>query len=72
MPRELPGGTRHFAGREAVLAAVGGLLDHETGVDAPPTVVISAIGGTAGMGKTGLRCGGSTRWRTGSPTRSCT
>ena len=52
VPRELPAGVRHFTGRERELAALTGLLDE------PPAgrgiVVISAIGGTAGVGKTAL------------------
>jgi DNA-binding SARP family transcriptional activator len=52
VPRELPGGTRHFTGRADELAALTGLLDQAG--DEPPTVVISAIGGTAGVGKTAL------------------
>jgi DNA-binding SARP family transcriptional activator len=54
VPRELPGGIRHFTGREAELAALSGLLDQQAGEDAPAAVVISAIGGTAGVGKTAL------------------
>jgi DNA-binding SARP family transcriptional activator/tetratricopeptide (TPR) repeat protein len=54
VPRELPAPVRHFTGRAAELAALSGLLDQEAGEDAPPTVVISAIGGTAGVGKTAL------------------
>jgi tetratricopeptide (TPR) repeat protein/transcriptional regulator with XRE-family HTH domain len=40
-----------FVGRQGELAALTGLLD-QTG--SPPAVVISAIGGTAGVGKTAL------------------
>jgi len=54
VPRELPRGIRDFTGREAELVALSGLLDPEAGENAPPTVVISAIGGTAGVGKTAL------------------
>jgi DNA-binding SARP family transcriptional activator len=50
VPRELPAGIRHFTGRGAELKELTALLDH-TG-DETPTVVISAIGGTAGVGKT--------------------
>jgi tetratricopeptide (TPR) repeat protein/transcriptional regulator with XRE-family HTH domain len=53
IPRELPAAVGHFTGREAELAALTRLLgqddEHRTG-----TVVISAIGGTAGVGKTAL------------------
>jgi DNA-binding SARP family transcriptional activator/tetratricopeptide (TPR) repeat protein len=51
-PRQLPAGTGHFVGREAELAALTGMLDRTAG--AGSTVVISAIGGTAGVGKTAL------------------
>src|SRR5215469_4413986 len=54
VPRELPCGIRDFTGRETELVALNELLDQEAGDDAPPTVVISAIGGTAGVGKTAL------------------
>jgi DNA-binding SARP family transcriptional activator/tetratricopeptide (TPR) repeat protein len=57
VPRELPGTVPHFVGRAAELAALTALLDqadHQT----PGTVVISAIGGTAGVGKTAL----AVRW----------
>ena len=43
----------HFTGRAAELAALTGLLG-EAGPTVPGTVVISAIGGTAGVGKTAL------------------
>ena len=43
----------HFAGRDSELAALTGLLDR-AGEQAPGAVVISAIGGTAGVGKTAL------------------
>ncbi len=48
-PRQLPAAVRHFAGRDAELAALAGEL-----ADAAGTVVISAVGGTAGIGKTTL------------------
>ena len=48
-PRQLPAAVRHFAGRKAELAALAGQL-----ADVAGTVVISAIGGTAGIGKTAL------------------
>jgi DNA-binding SARP family transcriptional activator/tetratricopeptide (TPR) repeat protein len=51
-PRELPG-TAHFVGREGELATLTGLLD-QADKEAPGTVVISAVGGTAGVGKTAL------------------
>ena len=48
-PRQLPAAVRHFAGREAELAALAGQV-----ADAGGTVVISAVSGTAGIGKTAL------------------
>ena len=55
--RQLPAGVPHFAGRAAELAALTGVLD-QPGQAGPATVVISAIGGTAGVGKTAL----AVRW----------
>jgi tetratricopeptide (TPR) repeat protein len=52
-PRQLPASARHFSGRAAELAVLDQLLA-ESGPDVPGTVVISAIGGTAGVGKTAL------------------
>ena len=49
VPRELPGLVRNFTGREGELAALSALADQ-----APGPVVISVIGGTAGVGKTAL------------------
>ena len=49
VPRQLPAAAWHFVGREAELAALAGQL-----ADAAGTVVISAVGGTAGIGKTAL------------------
>ncbi len=53
IPRELPAGVRHFTGRAGELAALTGLLSSADG-QGPGTVVVSAIGGTAGVGKTAL------------------
>jgi len=53
VPRQLPAAVPDFFGRAAELAALTGLLD-QVGAGAPGTVVISAIGGTAGVGKTAL------------------
>ena len=53
VPRELPGAVRHFTGRETELAALTALIE-QTSEKLPGTVVISAIGGTAGVGKTAL------------------
>jgi DNA-binding SARP family transcriptional activator len=53
VPRQLPGAVAHFTGRSAELARLSQLLD-QAACQAPGTVVISAIGGTAGVGKTAL------------------
>jgi tetratricopeptide (TPR) repeat protein/transcriptional regulator with XRE-family HTH domain len=52
-PRQLPAAVADFTGRAAELAALTAMLD-QAGASAPGTVVISAIGGTAGVGKTAL------------------
>lgn len=52
VPRQLPPGTGHFTGRRKELALLTGLLDRAGGM--PGAVVISAIDGTAGVGKTAL------------------
>jgi DNA-binding SARP family transcriptional activator len=57
VPRQLPGIAANFTGRAAELAALDGML-REAGDEEPGTVVISAIGGTAGVGKTAL----AVRW----------
>ena len=58
IPRQLPASVRHFAGRAGELKVLSGLLDETawaTGhADRAGTVVISAIGGMAGIGKTAL------------------
>jgi tetratricopeptide (TPR) repeat protein len=51
-PRHLPAAVAHFAGRSGELAVLTGLLRGRAGTGG--TVVISAIGGTAGVGKTAL------------------
>jgi DNA-binding SARP family transcriptional activator len=51
IPWELPPGVWHFTGRAGELTALTRLLDEPAG---PGMVVISAIGGTAGVGKTAL------------------
>jgi tetratricopeptide (TPR) repeat protein/transcriptional regulator with XRE-family HTH domain len=53
VPRQLPAAVAGFTGRAAEVAALMRMLDG-AGADAPGTVVISAIGGTAGVGKTAL------------------
>jgi DNA-binding SARP family transcriptional activator/tetratricopeptide (TPR) repeat protein len=57
VPRQLPGLAANFTGREAELAELDGMLEEADGLR-PGTVVISAIGGTAGVGKTTL----AVRW----------
>jgi tetratricopeptide (TPR) repeat protein len=49
--RQLPPAARHFAGRSAELAELAGLVGQ---VPTPGTVLITAIIGTAGIGKTTL------------------
>jgi Bacterial transcriptional activator domain/AAA ATPase domain len=51
IPRQLPSAVPQFVGRSAELSALARLLDDPA---APRTVVISAISGTAGIGKTAL------------------
>ena len=53
VPRELPAGVRSFIGRSGELLELTKVLDG-SGAERPGTVVISAIGGTAGVGKTTL------------------
>jgi tetratricopeptide (TPR) repeat protein len=52
VPQQLPAAVAHFAGRAGELATLTGLLRGR--VDAGGTVVISAVSGTAGVGKTAL------------------
>ena len=58
VPRQLPAGAGFFAGREAELKELDELLDQadcEAGADGPGgAVVISAVAGMAGVGKTAL------------------
>jgi DNA-binding SARP family transcriptional activator/tetratricopeptide (TPR) repeat protein len=53
VPRQLPAAVTHFTGRAAELAELTGLLE-QAGSEPAGTVVISAVGGTAGVGKTAL------------------
>jgi tetratricopeptide (TPR) repeat protein/transcriptional regulator with XRE-family HTH domain len=53
IPRQLPAAVAGFTGRARELAALTRMLD-QAAADAPGTVVISTIGGTAGVGKTAL------------------
>jgi tetratricopeptide (TPR) repeat protein len=55
VPRQLPAAVRYFVGRDNELAALTALLDGlDGGGGAVGMAVISAIGGTAGVGKTAL------------------
>jgi DNA-binding SARP family transcriptional activator/Tfp pilus assembly protein PilF len=53
MTRQLPAAVGCFTGRDGELATLTGLLDGHASAGVP-TMVISAIGGTAGVGKTAL------------------
>jgi tetratricopeptide (TPR) repeat protein/DNA-binding XRE family transcriptional regulator len=53
VPRQLPGWVRHFTGRAGELASLTRLLD-TANAGGRGMVVVSAIGGTAGVGKTAL------------------
>jgi DNA-binding SARP family transcriptional activator/tetratricopeptide (TPR) repeat protein len=53
VPRELPAEAGHFIGRAKELAALTAMLD-QVSEHEPGTLVISAIDGTAGVGKTAL------------------
>jgi transcriptional regulator with XRE-family HTH domain len=53
VPRQLPAAVAGFSGRAAELAALTRVLD-QAGAGGPGTVVIFAIGGAAGVGKTAL------------------
>jgi DNA-binding SARP family transcriptional activator len=57
VPRQLPNAAAQFIGRAGELAALDGLVD-DAGRTARGTVVISAVAGTAGVGKTAL----AVRW----------
>jgi transcriptional regulator with XRE-family HTH domain len=52
LPRQLPASLAHFAGRAAELKMLAGELERAAGVAG--AVVIAAVGGTAGVGKTAL------------------
>jgi DNA-binding SARP family transcriptional activator/tetratricopeptide (TPR) repeat protein len=57
VPRQLPAPAADFTGRDAELAILAGLLDNQS-AGAAATMLITAIGGTAGVGKTAL----AVRW----------
>jgi hypothetical protein len=71
VPRQLPGMAAHFTGREGELAVLAGLLDR-AGEKGPGTVVISAMGGTAGWARPRWLCTGRTRSLIASRTGSYT
>jgi DNA-binding SARP family transcriptional activator/Flp pilus assembly protein TadD len=52
-PRELPAEVLHFTGRAMELAMLNRLVERP-GAQAPAGIIVSAIGGTAGVGKTAL------------------
>jgi tetratricopeptide (TPR) repeat protein len=57
VPRQLPSGTTAFINRESILAQLTRVLDGTSGAGtgtAPPTVVVTAIAGAPGVGKTAL------------------
>ena len=57
VPRQLPSGTTAFTNRESILAQLNNLLGDESQEEsrnAPPTVVVTAIAGAPGVGKTAL------------------
>lgn len=56
VPHQLPAHTPHFVGRASELATLTSLLDKPADPSQPAagTLIISAIGGTAGIGKTTL------------------
>ena len=56
VPRQLPAAARHFTGRREELQRLTGFLDEVA--DRADTLLITAIGGTAGVGKTAL----AVRW----------
>jgi tetratricopeptide (TPR) repeat protein/transcriptional regulator with XRE-family HTH domain len=53
VPRQLPAAVAHFVGRDGELATLNAALDG-AGQGTPATLVITAIGGMAGVGKTAL------------------
>jgi tetratricopeptide (TPR) repeat protein len=54
VPRQLPAAVSDFTGRGDELDTLTRILDESARAGTPGTVVISAIGGTAGVGKTAL------------------
>jgi len=65
VPRQLPAYTAHLVGRSAELAALTGVLDRADAMaGSGGAVVISAVGGMAGIGKTAL----ALHWAVGAET----
>ncbi|MDQ1024633.1 DNA-binding SARP family transcriptional activator/tetratricopeptide (TPR) repeat protein [Streptomyces umbrinus] len=54
VPAQLPLATRGFVGREKELAQLDGILAAAAAAGRPTAVVVSAVSGTAGVGKTAL------------------
>lgn len=61
-PRQLPAGTAYFTGRAAELDVLNGLADEAA--RAAGAMVIAAISGTAGVGKTNLEANTRNRYKT--------
>ena len=70
VPRQLPAAVADSTGRTAELQALTRLLD-DAGSGVPWTVVISAVGGTAGVGKSALAVQWADQSPAGFPTGSC-
>jgi DNA-binding SARP family transcriptional activator/tetratricopeptide (TPR) repeat protein len=54
VPRQLPASAGYFAGRDRELKALDALLDEPGDPGGPDAVVVTAVGGMAGVGKTAL------------------
>jgi len=54
VPRQLPAGVGYFAGRHGELKALDQLLDQVGDPTGPEAVLVTAVGGMAGVGKTAL------------------
>jgi DNA-binding SARP family transcriptional activator len=72
VPRQLPAATGHFTGRHDEMDLITGLYGPSQSTDAPGrTVVISAIDGMAGIGKTALAIHAAHTLAEQFPTDSC-